>query len=131
MALYLGSFGPVFITISMCLFAFTTLIGNYYYCEGCIKYIFRRSPSPAFMQLFRLIATVVVFLGALLNAKLAWDTADLFQAIMVIINIPVIVILAKPALAALADYKAQRRENRDPIFKASSIGLKEKTDFWN
>ena len=131
MALSLGSFGPVFITISMCLFAFTTLIGNYYYCEGCIKYIFRRSPSPAFMQLFRLIATVVVFLGALLNAKLAWDTADLFQAIMVIINIPVIVILAKPALAALADYKAQRRENRDPIFKASSIGLKEKTDFWN
>ena len=131
MALSLGSLGPVFITISMCLFAFTTLIGNYYYCEGCIKYIFRRSPSPAFMQLFRLIATVVVFLGALLNAKLAWDTADLFQAIMVIINIPVIVILAKPALAALADYKAQRRENRDPIFKASSIGLKEKTDFWN
>ncbi len=131
MAQSLGSFGPVFITISMCLFAFTTLIGNYYYCEGCIKYIFKRSPSPAFMQVFRIIATVIVFLGALLNAKLAWDTADLFQAVMVIINIPVIIILAKPALAALSDYCAQRREGRNPVFKAASIGLKEDTDFWN
>lgn len=131
MAQSLGSFGPVFITISMCLFAFTTLIGNYYYCEGCIKYILKRSPSPAFMQVFRIIATVVVFLGALLNAKLAWDTADLFQAVMVIINIPVIIILANPALAALSDYCAQRRKGRNPVFKASSIGLKEDTDFWN
>ena len=131
MAVSLGEFGPIFIALSMCLFAFTTLIGNYYYCEGCIKYILRRSPSRAFMTAFRLAATAIVFAGALLNAQLAWDTADLFQAIMVIINVPVIVILAKPALIALKDYTTQRRAGHNPIYKARDVGLKEHTDYWN
>jgi len=131
MAATLGNFGPIFIAAAMTLFAFTTLIGNYYYCEGCIKYILKRSPSAAFMTVFRLIATAIVFVGTMVSAGLAWDTADLFQAIMVVINIPVIVILAKPALAALADYRKQRKEGKDPVFKAADIGLKEETDFWN
>ena len=131
MAATLGAFGPIFIAVSMSLFAFTTLIGNYYYCEGCIKYILKRSPSKAFMTAFRLIATVIVFAGALLSAGIAWDTADLFQAIMVVINIPVIILLGKPALNALKDYTRQRKEGKDPVFKSANIGLKEETDFWN
>lgn len=131
MAATLGAFGPIFIAVSMSLFAFTTLIGNYYYCEGCIKYILKRSPSKAFMTVFRLIATAIVFVGALLSADLAWDTADLFQAIMVVINIPVILLLGKPALDALKDYTKQRKEGKDPVFKTADIGLKENTDFWN
>ena len=131
MAAALGSFGPVFIAVSMCLFAFTTLIGNYYYCEGCLKHILKRHPSKTFMLVFRLVASVIVLIGATVSMGLAWDTADLFQALMVIINIPVIIILAKPALLALNDYMKQRKEGKDPHFKAADIGLKEKTDFWN
>ena len=127
----LGSFGPIFIAVSMTLFAFTTLIGNYYYCEGCIKYILKRSPSKVFMTVFRLIATAIVFVGALLSAGFAWDTADLFQAIMVVINIPVILLLGKPALDALKDYMQQRKAGKDPVFRAADIGLNQKTDFWN
>ena len=131
MAATLGAFGPIFIAVSMCLFAFTTLIGNYYYCEGCLKYILKRSPSKTFMTAFRLIASAIVFVGALVSAGLAWDTADLFQAIMVVINIPVILLLGKPALDALKDYQSQRKAGKDPVFKAADIGLKQKTDFWN
>ena len=131
MAATLGNFGPIFIAISMCLFAFTTLIGNYYYCEGCIKYILKRSPSKAFMTTFRVLAALIVFAGALLSASLAWDTADLFQAIMVIINIPVILLLGKPALDALKDYTNEFRQGKKPTFKATDIGLKDPTDFWN
>ncbi len=127
----LGSFGPVFIAVSMALFAFTTLIGNYYYCEGCLKFILKRVPSQTFMSVFRGIAAVIVLLGAMMSMNLAWNTADLFQALMVVINIPVILILTKPAMAALNDYVAQRKEGKDPQFKAASIGLKQKTDFWN
>ena len=87
MAAALGSFGPVFIAVSMCLFAFTTLIGNYYYCEGCLKHILKRHPSKTFMLVFRLVASVIVLIGATVSMGLAWDTADLFQALMVIINI--------------------------------------------
>ena len=126
-----GNFGPIFIAVSMALFAFTTLIGNYYYCEGCLKFILKRVPSQTFMSVFRGIAAVIVLLGAMMSMNLAWNTADLFQALMVVINIPVILILTKPAMAALNDYMAQRKEGKDPEFKAASIGLKEKTDFWN
>jgi len=126
-----GNFGPIFIAVSMALFAFTTLIGNYYYCEGCLKFILKRVPSQTFMTVFRGIAAVIVLLGAMLSMNLAWNTADLFQALMVVINIPVILILTKPAMAALNDYIAQRKAGKDPEFKAADIGLKEKTDFWN
>ena len=127
----MGNFGPIFIAVSMALFAFTTLIGNYYYCEGCLRFIFKRAPSKSFMTGFRAVAAVIVLLGAMLSMSLAWDTADLFQALMVIINVPVILILAQPAMDALKDYMAQRKEGKNPEFKASSIGLKQKTDFWN
>ena len=127
----LGNFGPIFIAVSMCLFAFTTLIGNYYYCEGCLRFIFKRTPSHAFMTGFRLIAAVIVLLGAMLSMSLAWDTADLFQALMVIINIPVILILGNTAVKTLKDYMDQRKEGKDPHFKAASIGLKQETDYWN
>ena len=127
----LGNFGPIFIAVSMALFAFTTLIGNYYYCEGCMRFIFKRTPSKTFLTVFRVIAAIIVMLGAVISMQLPWDTADLFQALMVVINIPVILILARPALAALKDYMDQRKAGKEPEFKAASINLKDKTDFWN
>lgn len=126
----LGNFGPIFIAISMCLFAFTTLIGNYYYCEGCLKYILKRDPSKAGMVVFRVLASVIVFVGATVSAGLAWDTADMLQATMVIINVPVILILGNKGVAVLKDYMRQRSEGKDPQFHAADIGITG-TDFWN
>ena len=127
----LGAIGPIFIAVSMALFAFTTLIGNYYYCEGCLRYILKRDPSKTFMTGFRLVAAAIVFVGAIASMGLVWNTADLLQGLMVIINIPVIIILAKPAADALADYQKQRAAGKNPVFKAADINLKEKTEFWN
>ena len=87
--------------VAVSLFAFTTLLGNYYYTEGCLRFILKREPGKQFMLVFRLAATFLVFLGAVISAGLAWDTADLLQALMVLINVPVILILAKPAVQAL------------------------------
>lgn len=126
----LGAFGPIFIAVSMSLFAFTTLIGNYYYCEGCLRFIMKKKPGKTFLIVFRIIASVIVFVGAIVSMGLAWDTADLLQALMVIINVPVIVILAKPAAAALKDYTAQRAEGKDPVYVAKACGVEEETDFW-
>lgn len=126
----LGGAGPVFIAVSMALFAFTTLIGNYYYCEGCLRFILKKKPSVAFITVFRIIAAILVLLGATISMGLAWDTADLLQGLMVIINIPVIVILSKPAMKALDDYCKLKKEGKNPEFKAASIELKQDTDFW-
>ena len=127
----LGGVGPVFIAVAMSLFAFTTLLGNYYYCEGCLRYIIKRKPSQTFMTVFRLVAAVIVFLGAILSMDLVWNMADLTQALMVIFNIPAILLLAKPAILALKDYERQKKEGKDPVFNAKAAGLKDKTEFWN
>ena len=125
----LGGFGPVFMAVAVCLFAFTTLLGNYYYTEGCLRFILRREPGKAFMTAFRLCATVLVFVGAVISAGLAWDTADLLQALMVIINVPAILILSRHALRALRDYEKQRREGKNPVYRAADNGVSG-TDFW-
>ena len=97
--------------------------------EGRLKFILKRTPSKAFMLIFRLIATALVFVGALLSAGIVWDTADMLQAFMVIINVPVIIIIAKPALAGQPkDYMSQRKEGRIPCLN-SSIGLEGKTEY--
>ena len=96
-----------------------------------MRFIFKRTPSKTFLTVFRIIAAIIVMLGAVISMQLAWDTADLFQALMVVINVPVILILSRPALAALKDYVDQRKAGKEPVFKASSIDLKDKTDFWN
>ena len=126
-----GSFGVYFVTFALLLFAFTTLLGNLFYCEGCLNYIANRTLSKTAMNVFRVAACGVVFLGALLDFGLVWNLADVLMGIMAIINLPVIVILGKVALASLNDYAAQRKQGKNPEFKASSIGLKTKTDYWN
>ena len=127
----LGGFGPVFIAVSMSLFAFTTLIGNYYYCEGCLRFILRRQPGKAFMTGFRIVASAIVLVGAMASMGLVWNLADVTQGLMVVTNIPVILLLVKPALLALKDYRRQREAGKDPVFRAADIGLDGKTEFWN
>lgn len=127
----LGDFGFYFITFALLLFAFTTLIGNLFYCEGCINYIIKRKASKELMTVFNIIACVLVFVGALMDFSFVWNLADVLMGIMAIINLPVIVILGKVALDALKDYSEQRKAGKDPQFRAASIELKGKTDFWN
>ena len=80
---------------------------------------------------FNIVAVLLVFIGAQLEFDLVWDIADVLMGFMAIINLPVIVILGGTAMKALKDYTDQRAQGKDPVFKAASIGLREKTDFWN
>jgi AGCS family alanine or glycine:cation symporter len=115
----------------MVLFAFTTLIGNYSYCEGCLKYILKREPGKKGLLLFRIIASLIVFVGAIIQMSFVWDLADLLQGLMVVINVPVIIIMGNIAIKALNDYIKQKKEGKNPKFFAKDIQLKEETDFWN
>lgn len=62
---------------------------------------------------------------------LVWSTADVLMGFMALINLPVILILGGTAVRCMQDYVKQKKEGKDPVFKASDIGLKDKTDFWN
>ncbi len=126
----LGDFGPIFITVAMVLFAFTTLLGNLYYVDQCIFHIFRRKPGRTFHTVYYILASAVIFVGAGLSADLLWNIADITMGAMTIINIPVILILSKYVFRALRNFEAQRKEGRDPVFKAKDIDLPDKVDYW-
>lgn len=127
----LGSFGPIFIAVSLSLFAFTTLIGNYSYCEGCLEFVMNRKIKKAELLIFRALASVLVFVGAVASAGLVWDTADMLQGLIVVVNMPAILLLGGTAKRCLDDYTSQRKTTEKPAFHAKDIGLKEKVDFWN
>jgi len=130
MAENLGGFGPIFLCVAMSLFAFTTLIGNYSYCEGCLRFILNREVSKTGLLAFRIIATFLVFLGAVASASTVWNLADMTQGLMVIVNVPVILILMKPAMDCLEDYVAQKKAGKDPEYVAAEAGVKQEVDFW-
>lgn len=127
----LGSFGTIFITIALVLFAFTTLIGNFYYAEMGLGYICDKTPNKALLLAFRLAAALIVCFGATMEFSVAWNTADVLMGLMAIINLPVIIILGGPAVRCMNDYLKQKKEGRNPVFKAKDIELETKTDFWN
>ena len=89
-----------------------------------------KEPSKAFMTGFRIVGAVVIFIGAGLSMGVVWDLADVLMGIMAIINIPVIIILGNPAIKALQDYIEQKKSGKNPVFKASTVGLEGKTDYW-
>lgn len=126
-----GSFGHWFITGAMLLFAFTTILGNYYYCESNFQYLLRRDARRWELAAFRLSAVCIVFLGAQMDFSLVWDLADVLMGGMVLINLPVIWKLAGPVMAALRDYLGQKKQGKNPVFRAADIGLEGKTEFWN
>ena len=127
----LGSFGSVFITVALFMFAFTTLIGNFYYAEMGLRYICDKAPGKALLNTFRVAAALIVCLGATMDFSVVWDTADVLMGLMALINLPVIVILSKPAIHCMQDYFRQKAQGKNPVFRANDIGLKTKTDFWN
>ncbi len=126
----LGAFGPIFITVAMILFAFTTLLGNLFYVDKCLSYIMGRVPGKTFMRVYHIIASLVVLLGAGLSADLLWNISDIFMGGMTLINMPVIFFLGKYALRALKDYEKQRREGSEPVFHARDIDLPHEVDYW-
>lgn len=130
LAASMGGVAKVFITVSMVLFAFTTLLGNLYYVDNCFAYIMKAVPGPTFNMVYRVIACVVIFIGAGSSMGLMWDLADVLMGCMAIINLPVICILGGPALKAMDDYSKQSAAGKNPVFVARSIGITQKLDYW-
>lgn len=126
----LGSGAGVFLTVSMLLFAFTTLLGNLYYVDNCLAYVNGKVPGKLFMTIYRVFAALVIFVGAGLSMDLLWNLADVLMGCMAIINLPVIVILGRQAMACLRDYESQRAAGKDPVFYANDIGITDSLDYW-
>lgn len=127
----LGNAGILFITIALFFFAFTTLIGNFFYAEMGLGYLCDKKPRKWMLICLRAIATAVVFSGSLMEFSVAWSTADVIMGFLALINLPVIIILGDPAIRCMKDYIKQKKNGKNPVFNAKDIELETKTDFWD
>ena len=125
----IGSAGGQFIAVAILLFAFSSIVGNYSYCETNLLFI---SKSKTYLQVYRVAVGAMVMFGSVAALDLVWNLADLAMAVMTVINLVAIVLLGKIALKVLQDYQRQRRTSKkNIIFKASSIPeLKDSTSEW-
>lgn len=118
LALQLGNWAVHFLTVAIFLFAFTSVIGNYYYGESNIRFL---TGSPAAMTGYRVLVLVFVFGGAVLALDLVWSLADLFMAVMATINLVALVLLSGVAVRVLKNYEAQRKQGVEPIFHSGDV----------
>lgn len=121
-----GTWGIHFITASIFAFAFSSLIGNYYYAESNILFI---KNNKILLFVFRCTCLLAVFLGAQADFSLVWNLADITMGCMAIVNIIAILVLGNIALKVLKDYETQKKAGKNPVFKAENVGIKN-TDCW-
>lgn len=114
----IGPMATSFLTIAIFLFAFSSILGNYYYGETNIQFI---SDKKIYVTLYRIGVVGMVLFGAVRSAGLVWSIADVFMGLMALVNLYAIFRLAKVARLVLDDYLEQRRQGDDPVFYADSI----------
>ena len=115
-----GAAGPVFIAVAIFLFAFSTIIGNYYYGEANIRFI---TPNPMVMTVYRILsAGVMVIFGAMASFELVWNIVDFFMAFLTTCNLTAIILLGRYAFRLLDDYRKQKKQGiKEPVFHRSQI----------
>lgn len=115
---HIGDWAGMFLAIIIFLFAFSSVIGNYYYGETNIEFI---KNSKVMVNIYRVIVVAFVFFGSVAKVQLVWDLADVFMGIMAFINLIAILMLWKVAKKVLDHYTAQRKQGKDPVFYADEV----------
>ena len=119
-----GKVGPLFITVAMVLFAFTTLIGNLYYVDNGLTFLnHHKLPGKKFMTGWRILCAAVIAVGAVIPMNAAWDLADIFMGGMAICNLPACLILSGVAVKCVRDYERQKKAGVNPAFNASEVEM--------
>ena len=114
----IGSWGQYFIAFCIFFFAFSSIIGNYYYGETNIQFI---STKKIYLYLYRVLVIGMVLFGSVASMQFVWSIADVFMGLMAILNLIAIALLNNIAIKALQDYMTQRKAGKNPVFYASSI----------
>lgn len=125
-----GAWGPVFVAVAILLFAYSSIIGNYYYGEANVRFIWQ---SPRAVTAYRVLSGgVMVMFGALVSLDTVWSIIDLCMALLTACNLVAIILLGKYAFRLLDDYRRQKRQGiSDPQFHRSQLPeLEERLECW-
>lgn len=123
-----GSLAPAAVSLMILLFAFSSIVGNYYYGE--INIAFFDGNTRRYLAVFRVCVVLMVLFGSLATLQLVWNLADLFMGLLCLTNLYAITRLAPYARRALIDYQEKRAHSEDPSFTASDIDLTDGIYAW-
>jgi len=123
-----GSLAPAAVSLMILLFAFSSIVGNYYYGE--INIAFFDGNTRRYLAVFRICVVLMVLFGSLATLQLVWNLADLFMGLLCLTNLYAITRLAPYARRALRDYQEKRARGEDPSFAASDIELTDGIYAW-
>lgn len=120
----IGPSGGIFVAVALFFFAFSSILGNYYYGEANVRYLTRRR---WILNIYRVLVGGMVMFGALATLDLAWSLVDITMGLMALCNLIAISLLGKYAFKLLDDYRAQKRAGiKDPVFTKDRLKEVEK-----
>lgn len=115
----IGHGGTIFVAIAILFFAFSSIIGNYYYGEANLRYI---TQNKKVIIVFRILSGSMVMFGALASLDLVWGLADICMGLMAICNLIAITLLGKYAFRLLEDYRQQKKNGiKNPVFSKNKM----------
>lgn len=124
----IGAIGSSFVTIAIFFFAFTSIVGNYYYGETNIQFMTKKRWV---IYIYRVAVGAMVMIGAVSQLDFAWALADITMGLMTLCNIAAILVLGKYAIRLLDDYRNQKLKGYDPTYRSSTIPeIADKTRCW-
>lgn len=124
---HVGAWAPYFLAIAISFFAFSSIVGNYYYGETNIEFI---NAHSMWLTVYRIGVLAMVMFGSLAAVEVVWNMADLFMGMMAVINLVVIALLGKIAFRVLDDYMRQRKAGKNPVFYAKNVPGLKNTECW-
>ena len=113
MSHHLGSMGAWYLTAAIILFAYSTIIANYFYGETNVRFI---TEKPWALLAFRLASGVTVMAGGLMTLQQSWSIVDLAMGLITIVNLIAVILLSRYVFRLLRDYREQRRAGQNPTF---------------
>lgn len=125
----IGNIGSTYIAIAILFFAYSSILGNYYYGEANIRFITTRKEV---IHIYRILVGGMVFFGSIASLKFVWSLADVTMALMAICNLIAIIMLGKYAFRLLDDYLRQKKSGiKSPVFSKDKMkDIKEDISCW-
>ena len=125
----IGNIGTIYVAVAILFFAYSSILGNYYYGEANVRYITRQRWA---IPVYRILVGGMVMFGALASLDLAWSLADMAMGFMTICNLIAIILLGKYAFRLLEDYRIQRHNGiKNPVFTKDRMkDIEEDLECW-
>ena len=105
----LGAPGAWLVAIALALFAFSTILGWEYYGEKALEYLTRSTSAAMF---YRVVFSIIAFVGCISAFEIAWDIADILNALMIVPNAICMILLVGPLYKDMMDYEKKVKKSK-------------------